>query len=80
LKGRYRQADLADLLGVTTRSVITVLNTWRQRTFIDYDTATGILTVLDPARLRELAHRQAGWPGISADENSLPKRQQVNRL
>jgi CRP-like cAMP-binding protein len=59
LKGRYRQADLADLLGVTTRSVITVLNTWRQSTFIDYDTTTGMLTVLDPVPLQELAHRQA---------------------
>ena len=59
LKGRYRQADLADLLGVTTRSVITVLNLWRQRTLIDYDTSTGTLTLLDSAPLQELAQRQA---------------------
>jgi CRP/FNR family transcriptional regulator, cyclic AMP receptor protein len=59
LRGRYRQADLADLLGVTTRSVITVLNLWRQRTLIDYDTSTGTLTLLDSAPLQELAQRQA---------------------
>ena len=29
LADRLRQADLADLLGATTRSIITILNAWR---------------------------------------------------
>jgi CRP-like cAMP-binding protein len=29
LAGRFRQSDLADLLGATSRSIITILNAWR---------------------------------------------------
>ena len=31
LPGRFRQNDLADLLGATPRSIITILNAWRAR-------------------------------------------------
>ncbi len=54
LAGRYRQGDLADLLGVTARSIITVLNGWRQSGAIEYDAATGRITILDGGALGEL--------------------------
>ncbi|MBW4024528.1 MAG: Crp/Fnr family transcriptional regulator [Proteobacteria bacterium] len=58
LNGRYRQGDLADLLGVTTRSVITVLNGWRQIGIVEYDTSSGHITVLDRAKLLVAARRR----------------------
>jgi CRP-like cAMP-binding protein len=47
LAGRFRQADLADLLGATPRSIITILNDWRQRGIVTYDPLRGQLTVRD---------------------------------
>ena len=55
LSGRFRQADLADLLGTTTRSIITVLNAWRESGAICYDAARAQLTITDEAQLRALA-------------------------
>lgn len=54
LAGQLRQTDLADLLGTTTRSVITVLNAWRSRGWVSYDGDKALLVVLDAARLRDL--------------------------
>jgi len=49
---RFRQADLADLLGATTRSVITILNDWRARGLVAYDVSRALLTIRDEHALR----------------------------
>jgi CRP-like cAMP-binding protein len=54
LSGRFRQADLADLLGATTRSIITILNTWRAGGLVTYDAARALLTVRDIHALRTI--------------------------
>ncbi len=54
LTGRFRQGDLADLLGTTSRSIITILNQWRANRLVIYDAARGQLTVSDEARMRGL--------------------------
>jgi CRP-like cAMP-binding protein len=54
LADRLRQADLADLLGATTRSIITTLNAWRTAGLVLYDTDRALLTVCDIARLRSI--------------------------
>ena len=54
LQGRFRQGDLADLLGATTRSIITILNAWRAERVVEYDADRALLTILDKARLRRL--------------------------
>ncbi len=54
LSHRLRQPDLADLLGGTTRSIITVLNAWRAAGIVEYDTDRAILTVLDAAGLQAI--------------------------
>ena len=54
LAGRFRQNDLADLLGTTTRSIITVLNAWRASGLVVYDVNRAQLTVVDEAGLRAL--------------------------
>jgi CRP/FNR family transcriptional regulator, cyclic AMP receptor protein len=51
---RLRQGDLADLLGATTRSIITILNTWRASGLVTYDAERAFLTIRDPASLRAL--------------------------
>jgi CRP/FNR family cyclic AMP-dependent transcriptional regulator len=55
LARRFRQADLADLLGATTRSIITILNTWRAAHLVAYDTDRALLTIQDVAGLRAIA-------------------------
>lgn len=55
LPGRFRQGDLADLLGATQRSIITILNGWRAREIVLYDTARAQLTIRDPVALRVVA-------------------------
>ncbi|MDB5413250.1 MAG: ntcA [Rubritepida sp.] len=50
--GRFRQGDLADLLGATTRSIITILNAWRASELVAYDTERAQLRILDVERLR----------------------------
>jgi len=57
---RLRQADLADLLGGTTRSIITILNAWRASGMVIYDTDRALLTVRDIAALRELVEVDRG--------------------
>jgi CRP/FNR family cyclic AMP-dependent transcriptional regulator len=54
LAHRLRQADLADLLGTTTRSIITILNSWRGARIVLYDTDTALLTVRDMAALQAI--------------------------
>ena len=51
---RLRQGDLADLLGTTTRSIITILNSWRASGLVAYDTDRAFLTLRDHAALRTL--------------------------
>jgi CRP/FNR family cyclic AMP-dependent transcriptional regulator len=54
LAHRFRQADLADLLGATTRSIITILNAWRIKDLVVYDTDRALLTVKDQDALRAI--------------------------
>ena len=54
LAGRFRQGDLADLLGATTRSIITILNAWRADELVLYDPAKAQLTLCNEAALRHL--------------------------
>jgi len=54
LGSRLRQPDLADLLGATTRSIITILNAWRGDGTVLYDTDRAQLTIVRAERLREL--------------------------
>lgn len=55
LRGRYRQGDLADLVGASTRSIITVLNAWRAAGVVAYDGATARITLLNHSALRGIA-------------------------
>jgi CRP/FNR family cyclic AMP-dependent transcriptional regulator len=57
LAQRFRQADLADLLGATTRSIITILNTWRAANLIFYDTDRALLTVQDIPALQAIVEQ-----------------------
>jgi len=54
LGSRLKQHDMADLLGTTTRSVITVLNAWRAADIVHYDTDRAQLTICREAALRVL--------------------------
>lgn len=54
LAGRFRQGDLADLLGATTRSIITILNAWRTDGLVIYDAAQAQLTLCREDDLRRL--------------------------
>jgi CRP-like cAMP-binding protein len=54
LAHQLRQADLADLLGATTRSIITILNAWRTAGLVVYDTERAFLTVKDIAAMRAI--------------------------
>jgi CRP/FNR family transcriptional regulator, cyclic AMP receptor protein len=54
LSDRLRQADLADLLGATTRSIITILNAWRATGLVVYDTDRALLTICDPSALKSI--------------------------
>ncbi|MFL5255666.1 MAG: Crp/Fnr family transcriptional regulator [Rhodopila sp.] len=54
LTHRFRQADLADLLGATTRSIITILNAWRAAGYVAYDTDRAMLTVQDILALQAI--------------------------
>ncbi|MBR0673944.1 Crp/Fnr family transcriptional regulator [Neoroseomonas soli] len=55
LAARFRQGDLADLLGATTRSIISILNAWRAANLVAYDTEKAYLFVLDEAGLAAVA-------------------------
>jgi CRP-like cAMP-binding protein len=54
LAARLRQHDLADLLGATQRSIITILNDWRAAGIVQYDTVGARITLCDEARMRAL--------------------------
>jgi CRP-like cAMP-binding protein len=54
LTGRFRQGDLADLLGATTRSIITILNAWRASGLVLYDPQKARLTICREAELQRL--------------------------
>jgi CRP/FNR family transcriptional regulator, cyclic AMP receptor protein len=54
LAGRFRQTDLADLLGATSRSVITILNVWRADGLVIYDTVKAQLTLCREDDLRRI--------------------------
>jgi CRP-like cAMP-binding protein len=60
LADRLRQSDLADLLGATTRSIITILNAWRAAGIVVYDTDRALLTVSDTAALRAIVELDRG--------------------
>lgn len=55
LAARFRQGDLADLLGATTRSIISILNAWRGANLVAYDTEKAFLFVLDEPGLAAVA-------------------------
>jgi len=59
LAGRFRQSDLADLLGATTRSIITILNSWRADGLVIYDAARAQLTLCREAELQKLVGPEA---------------------
>lgn len=53
---RFRQHDLADLLGTTPRSIIRILNAWRTNGALTFNATTGQIVIV-PDRLRAiLAH------------------------
>jgi CRP-like cAMP-binding protein len=54
LQVRMQQDELADLLGVTTRSIINVLNKWRADELVQFDGRTAQVTILDMERFRAL--------------------------
>ena len=54
LAGRFRQSDLADLLGTTPRSIITILNGWRASNVVIYDASRAQLTLVDETTLQAL--------------------------
>jgi CRP/FNR family transcriptional regulator, cyclic AMP receptor protein len=51
LAGRFRQPDLADLLGATPRSIISILNRWRAEGLVILDTTRGQMTLCSEKRL-----------------------------
>lgn len=53
---RLNQGDLADLLGTTSRSIITILNKWRAERLADFDGRTAQLTILDLERFTTLTN------------------------
>jgi CRP/FNR family transcriptional regulator, cyclic AMP receptor protein len=70
LAGRFRQNDLADLLGATTRSIITVLNAWRASGLVIYDPARAQLTISRQEDLQRLVERAPGSVATSARDKS----------
>jgi CRP/FNR family transcriptional regulator, cyclic AMP receptor protein len=54
LASRLKQPDLADLLGATTRSIITILNSWRADGIVRYNSERAQLTISNKARLKAL--------------------------
>jgi CRP/FNR family transcriptional regulator, cyclic AMP receptor protein len=60
LAGRFRQSDLADLLGATTRSIITILNAWRADGLVVYDAARAQLTLCREDDLQRLVGSDTG--------------------
>lgn len=63
LHSRMHQEDLADLLGATSRSIISILNKWRAEGVAVFDGRTAQLTVLDVDRLRRMVEQTAMGAG-----------------
>jgi CRP-like cAMP-binding protein len=59
LAGRCRQGDLADMRGTTTRSIIPILNVWRQSGVVAYELARAQLTLTGEAALQALVEKGA---------------------
>lgn len=57
--GRFRQNDLGDLLGTTTRSIITIFNTWRASGSVIYDVNSAHLTLVREDGLQTLIESSA---------------------
>ncbi len=62
LIGRFRQSDLADLLGTTTRSIITILNAWRAAEVVIYEAEKGLLTICKEDALQALISGEGPQP------------------
>jgi CRP-like cAMP-binding protein len=60
IHSRMHQEDLADLLGATSRSIITILNKWRAEGLATFDGRSAQLTITDIERFRALVHPRAG--------------------
>ncbi len=56
IHSRMHQDDLADLLGATSRSIITILNKWRAEGLATFDGRSAQLTITDIERFRALVH------------------------
>ncbi|HKM61885.1 MAG TPA: Crp/Fnr family transcriptional regulator [Acidisphaera sp.] len=59
IHSRMHQEDLADLLGATSRSIITILNKWRTEQLATFDGKSAQLTILDLDRFRALVEPDA---------------------
>jgi CRP-like cAMP-binding protein len=51
---RMHQEDLADLLGATSRSIITILNKWRTEGLATFDGRSAQITIQDPEKFAAL--------------------------
>jgi CRP-like cAMP-binding protein len=60
IHSRMHQEDLADLLGATSRSIITILNKWRTEGLATFDGRSAQLTIQDIDRFRALVHPAGG--------------------
>ena len=67
LGGRFRQGDLADLLGATTRSIISILNLWRAAGVVTFDAQTAQVTIVKEDLLRGLI--EGDWAGAQGAQN-----------
>lgn len=61
LGARFREHDLADLLGTTSRSIITILNGWRTGGVLTFNATTGQIVIV-PDRLRAVLARTGTTP------------------
>jgi CRP/FNR family transcriptional regulator, cyclic AMP receptor protein len=74
LTHRLRQADLADLLGATTRSIITILNAWRAAGLVVYDAERAFLTVTDIASMQAFVETNVSDPAALCTRPRNPRR------
>jgi len=70
LAARFRQGDLADLLGTTNRSIITVLNAWRTTGLVTYDVNRAQVTLIDEGRLEALIPARDDVAAFAASPSS----------
>lgn len=67
LYSRLHQSDLADLLGATPRSIISILNKWRSESLAQFDARTAQVTILDIEKFRTLAESTSIGKEIEAN-------------